>query len=316
MLPDPFTTEDGDVILRADTGDSFRVHKVVLSLASPLFKQIFRAPPLHQPDHGQGGLPIFRITHPPEIVDLLLRFIYPGVVPPTITDPATLRSLLAIAASYGVPTVLPVVKEWLADEETLEVDPFGVYIVAYRWGFTEIAMKAARGLTFPKLKDSPSSRNPQFVIEDDYHYLLQFLKDRGEKGKRTIREFFSWDTDPPTRVPPRRLFPCGHEMHSGLEVMAFYNDLAERIAVSFELDPRLDVERMVEIFVNGPKPPSNGFCVELEGAGQMSPPPGGHSVICPTHPFRMMVFLRDLALQLDKEFKLYFDRALEGAPPY
>ena len=127
MLPDPFTTEDGDVILRAGPDDSFRVHKAILSFTSSVFKDLFRTAQPDQPDGGQDGLlPTIPITDPPESIDLLLRFIYPGVTPTTIANPATFSTLLTIADKYGVAMVSPVVEKRLADQEVLEKDPFGV----------------------------------------------------------------------------------------------------------------------------------------------------------------------------------------------
>jgi len=235
MLPDPFTTEDGDVILRVGPDDTFRVHKLVLSLASSVFKDLFRTA---QPDRGENGLPTIPITDPPESVDLLLRFIYPGVAPPLITDPATLSNLLIIADKYGVPTILPAVKERLADEEVLKKDPFGVYIVARRWGLPHLARRAARGLTLPKVMASPSSKDPQNFVGDDFFRLVWFMKKRDEEGKLTIRGEI----------------PCHHDAY-GDEGGAFLEQLLERVSEEFEVNPCFDTERMVKIFVDGPDPP-------------------------------------------------------------
>ena len=305
MLTDPFTTEDGDVILRAGPDDTFRVHKLVLSLASTVFKDLFRTAQPDQPDRGQNGLPTIPITDPPESVDLLLRFIYPGVVPPTITDPARLSTLLGIADKYGVPTVLPVAKERLADEKTLEGDPFGVYIVARRWGFSGVAKKAARGLTLPKVMASPSSKDPQNFAGDDFFRLVWFMQKRGEEGKRRIRNHFVWSaTDP--RLDD---IPCGYETHSGVKAMDFFDQLAERIVDGFEVDPCLDTERMVKIFANGPDPPSDGFCRNTDPDQEDLYP------FCPTQPSGMMRSVCNLALLLDHSCRELLGRAMDGNFP-
>jgi len=302
MLPDPFTTEDGDVILRVGPDGTFRVHKLVLSLASAVFEGLFRAA---QPDHSQGGLPTIPITDPPESVDLLLRFVYPGVVPPTITDTAALSALLTIADKYGVPAISPVVKERLADEEVLEGDPFGVYIVARRWGFTGQAKTAARGLTLPKVMASPSSKNPQNFTGDEFFRLVWFMQKRGEEGKRMIREHFVWSRDP--RLDD---IPCGHETHSGAEAVDFFEQLAERIVDGFEVDPCLDTERMVKIFVNGPDPPSDGFCRETDlNQGE------DFFLFCPTQPTRIVRSLCHLASRLDHSCREYLGKAMDGEFP-
>ena len=301
MLPDPFTTEDGDVILRVGPDDTFRVHKLVLSLASSVFKDLFRTA---QPDNGQNGLPTIPITDPPESVDLLLRFIYPGVVPPVVTDPATLSTLLTIADKYGVPTILPVVKERLVDDEILRTDPFGVYIVARRWGFPGLAKRAARGLTLPKIMASPSSKDPQNFAGDDFFRLVWFMQKRGEEGKRMIRSYFVWSTDSLDQIL------CGHKLHIGVEVVDFFERLAERIVDGFEVDPCLDTERMIKIFANGPDPPSDGFCGNIDSYQEE-----GMGLFCPTRPSTMMESLCDLVSLLDRSSGEFLGRAMDGKFP-
>jgi len=288
MLPDPFTTEDGDVVLHVAPDDTFRVHKIVLSLASPVFKDLFQTAQPDQPDRGQSGPPTIPITDPPESVDLLLRFIYPGVVPPTIADPTTLSALLTIADKYGVQTILPVAKERLANEEVLEKDAFGVYIVACRWGLTGVAKKAARGLTLPKVMASPSSKDPQNFTGDAFFRLVWFMQKRGEEGKVMIRGEI----------------PCGHNMYNSEEGVEFFEQLMERILDEFEVDPCLDTERMVKIFADGPDPP------RFESAdpyGDTYYPPQSESKITDT--------LCDLASRLDCCCWEYLGKAMDGEFP-
>jgi len=311
MLPDPFTTEDGDVILRVGPDDTFRVHKVVLSLVSPVFRDLFRTAQPDQPDGGQGILPTIPITDPPESVDLLLRFIYPGVAPPNTTDPIKLSALLTIADKYGVPTVPPAVKERLADEGILEKDPFGVYIVARRWGFPCLAKKAARGLTLPKVMASPSSKDPQNFAGDDFFRLVWFMKERDEVGKREIRSHFLWDPDPFVDGIPYADIPCGQKTHVGGDAVVFYQQLAEKIVDGFEIDPRLDKERMVEVFVNGPDPPPNGFCRGINLVTSLD----GFLEFCPIRPSRIMSSLCSLVSSLDLTYQRLLTKAMDGEFP-
>ena len=306
MLPIPFTTEDGDVILRVGPDDTFRVHKAILSFTSSVFRDLFRTAQPDQPDGGQEDLlPTIPITDPPQSVDLLLRFIYPGVTP-TITNPATLSTLLTIADKYGVPMVPPIVEEMLADEEVLEKDPFAVYVIARRWGLKGVARRAAQRLTLRKVMDSPSSKDPQNTTGEDFFRLLWFMQKRDEEGKWVIRNYFVWNSDPFMGE-----VPCSNEAHSGRAAVEFYDQLAEKIVEKFEIDPCLDTERMVEIFVNGPDPPSRGFCGDIDS----NPIPDEFSVFCPTRPSRIMESLCDLASSLDYDCKLHLGKAMDGEFP-
>jgi len=82
-----FTTHDGEVIVRAGQGSGptrdFRVHKFMLSLVSPVFKDMFTLPqPPNQNRNGEPDIPIVDIPDSPQVFDIILRFIYPGVEPP------------------------------------------------------------------------------------------------------------------------------------------------------------------------------------------------------------------------------------------
>ena len=293
MLPDPFTTEDGDVILRVAPDDTFRVHKVVLSLASPVFKDLFQTAQPDQLDRGQGHLPTIPITDPPESVDLLLRFIYPGVIPPTITDPITLSALLTIADKYGVQTILPIARERLGKEVVLEGDPFGVYIVARRWGFTDVAKGAARRLTLPKVMASPSSKDPQSFTGDDFFRLVWFMQKRGEEGKLMIRDEI----------------PRGYDTYDSLAEVEFITQLFEKILDAFEVDPWFDTERMVKMFADGPDPPQSENHYEDGGWGLAAGmnPQRTESRITKT--------LCDLTSRLDHSCWEYLEEAMDGEFP-
>jgi len=290
MLPDPFTTEDGDVILCVGPDDTFRVHKLVLSLASPVFKGLFQTAQPDQPDRSQGDLPTIPITDPPESVDLLLRFIYPGVVPPVVTDPTTLSALLTIADKYCIQTILPIVKERLVNKEVLEKDPFAVYMVARRWGLTGVAKKAARGLTLPKVMASPSSKDPQNFTGDDFFRLVWFMQKRGEEGKLMIRGEIPYGNDM-------------HDVDSVVEVQSF-EQLIERILDEFEVNPCLDTERMVEVFANPPDPPqSDDYYYE----DFYRNPQQKEAKVTKT--------LLDLASRLDESCWEYLEKAMDGEFP-
>ena len=307
MLPDPFTTEDGDVVLRVGPDDTFRVHKLVLSLASPVFNDLFQSAQPDTPDEGREGTPpTLSLTDAPEAVDLLLRFIYPGVVPPTITNLAVLSALLTIADKYNVSMVPPVVKERLAAKEMLEKDPLGVYIEACRWRFTDETKAAARRLTPFKIMDSPSLRNLHNLSEDDLFRLRWFIEKRGQEGKKVIREYAVWNTDPVLGE-----IPCGHKVHSGTEAEKFYRKLAEEIADEFEFDPCLGTEQMNRILTSGPDPPSTGFCKDIDA----NPIQEAFTLYCPTRPSRIVESLDSLASRLEWCQERCLTKAFDGELP-
>lgn len=105
-----FTTDDGDVILRAgsksDTQHDFHVHKFIISLASPVFKDMFTFPqPPGQSSDEQYQLPVVDIPETPEVLDIILRFIYPGIESPKITKQSTLTASLLAADKYDIASI-------------------------------------------------------------------------------------------------------------------------------------------------------------------------------------------------------------------
>lgn len=309
MLPDPFTTDDGDVILRAGPEPGlkhdFRVHKIVLSLLSPVFKGLFQ---VAQPDAGrEEPLPIVPITDTPESVDLLLRLIYPGRVPPIVTDPPTLSTLMTIADKYGIQTVSHAVKERLADEKVLEKDPFGVYVVARRWGFLDEAKGAARGLTLAKIAKSPSSRDPQATASDDFLRLVWFMQKRRDEGSKAIRRGLG----PPENDMDDDWVVCGR--HTGGEYQKFYEKLAEVVTDKLEADPCLDEGKLALALMMTPDPPHTGFCDHEENPPEIPVP---FFVYCPARPSTIVSRLSDLATELEPIYEQYLNAAFDGGFPF
>jgi len=152
---------------------------------------------------------------------------------------------------------------------------------------------------------SPSSKDPQNFAGDDFFRLVWFMQKRGEEGKRIIRSHFTWSTDP--RLDE---VPCGLESHSGVEAVDFFEQLAEMIVDGFEVDPCLDTERMVKIFVDGPDPPSDGFCGNIDSNQDEY-----IYLFCPTQPSRMMKSLCNLASRLDHSCGQFLGIAMDGNFP-
>ena len=174
-MNDEFNTLDGDIILR-DQGSpnrDFRVHKIVLSLASPVFKDMFSLP---QPRSdaleakGDADIRVVDMTDPPQALALVLKLIYP-FIPPNIENLDLLVEDLIIADKYnieGVRARLRVRLTKFADE-----DPLRVYAIASRFGFDEEA-EAVSPLTtttyLPALTELPDDF--KYVPAPAYHKLV------------------------------------------------------------------------------------------------------------------------------------------------
>ena len=100
--PSPFDEADADVILRSSDHVDFRVHKVILSLASPVFKDIFnmsQPPHLTDTDEPHNDLQVIAVEEDADTLDFVLRNIYP-VPSPIVAKMDDLRFVLGPSQKY------------------------------------------------------------------------------------------------------------------------------------------------------------------------------------------------------------------------
>jgi len=190
-----FTTDDGDVLLRAGQGSGpkhdFRVHKLILSLASSVFKDMFAFPqPPNQNHTGQPDIPIVDVPDSPQVLDTILRFIYPGVELPKFDDLSVLSALLSATDKYNIGSMLPVLKDAL--KSFTDDEHFRVYIIACQYGFLEEA-KAAAKLSTPKtiILSEDHEKDVRHISSVDLYRLLWFSQTREGVVRSEIRDFAS-----------------------------------------------------------------------------------------------------------------------------
>ena len=75
-LPPTFEVPDANIIVRSSDFVDFRVHKSVLAMTSPVFKDLLSLP---QPSDGEtvDGLPVVRLSEDSELLSSLVSIIYP-----------------------------------------------------------------------------------------------------------------------------------------------------------------------------------------------------------------------------------------------
>ncbi|KAH9004626.1 hypothetical protein EDB86DRAFT_3072114 [Lactarius hatsudake] len=166
----PFDDPRADLILRSSDGVNFRVFKVILSLASSVFADMFTLPP---PPASQGSSdepPVVALPEDAETLDLALRHCYP-IRSPEVAELRDARILLEFARKYQVDLLEPSLTRFLTD--TIERDPVGVYALAAAYERRDIAGKALRSsLTLPvNLLQSPEL---QYSTMEQYQALFHY----------------------------------------------------------------------------------------------------------------------------------------------
>ena len=98
---DEFNVPDGDTILRTQGSPNrdLRVHKLILSLASPVLRDMFGIP--RPPNASNVCNEVIDVTYPPQALDLFLRLIYP-FPPPNVDSLDLLVEGLVITDKYNI----------------------------------------------------------------------------------------------------------------------------------------------------------------------------------------------------------------------
>ncbi|KAH9974619.1 hypothetical protein BGW80DRAFT_1251359 [Lactifluus volemus] len=139
FVPGPLDIPDANLILRSADLVNFRVHKSVLAMASPFFKNLLSIP---SDDEVIDGLPVVRVSEDAQLLNILLCRLYPVLpVMPSSNDQGF--SLLAACQKYGMTSIQPHIH---LNCRSLGTDPFRAYAIASREKLTG-EMERAAGYT-------------------------------------------------------------------------------------------------------------------------------------------------------------------------
>jgi hypothetical protein len=180
--------EDADVIVRTPCSKAFPVHKGLLSVASPVFRDMVAA--LSSPSRltldDDESLPEIDVDDAAEDMDFFLRLIYPIPLPPKLDDFDSLSRAFAILRKYKVAGVEALLKPIIVSSSFLGSDPVRAYAMACRLGFEEevkVAAPLAAATDFPMKIRKEDLRKMDGV---DYHRLTVISKERLKKSKSDI----------------------------------------------------------------------------------------------------------------------------------
>jgi len=134
----------GDCILRSHDGVHYKVYKVILGLASPVFKDMFEIPQGNNSD--VSTLPLIYLTEPSHILHPLLKLFYP-VAGPVIDSHILAFDIITACEKYMVNVmILRPHLTCLMTEEMLKQHGIEVYSLAWRLRMKEEAQMASRYL--------------------------------------------------------------------------------------------------------------------------------------------------------------------------
>ncbi|TFY77684.1 hypothetical protein EWM64_g6328 [Hericium alpestre] len=130
----PFHDKAADIILRSSDHIDFHTHSVILSFASPVFKDMIlshqKADAGSAADGNAGHATIINVSENSRILNFVLRRCYPAHVPP-LTQLNDAHLVLAAGVKYGI----DIVRDYVATAliELVDQDILGVLSIALRY---------------------------------------------------------------------------------------------------------------------------------------------------------------------------------------
>jgi len=183
----PFDDPTADLILRTSDGVDFRVFRVILRLASPVFAsmlEVGQAPPVAADrsqtgsDDLRDGCPVVPVQEDSTTLDSLLRIVYP-MKDPAFGDLLSLHPVVAAALKYEMEEAVMLGSATLLS--FVPKEPLSVWAIAVRNGFETEARAAADEMMrqkLPVLDTFPTEM--QDITAGAYYRLLQYRRLEGK----------------------------------------------------------------------------------------------------------------------------------------
>lgn len=138
-LAEPFQFVDSDIILRT-RGADFRVHKLILSHASTVFRDMFSLPRVSST--SQEGSHVVEVTEDPQTIHDILSLIYRNAHELDLDDFPTLQRVLLAARKYEMDNLQLILAKTL--ESKVPVNPVRIFAIACLAKAPHVARIAAK----------------------------------------------------------------------------------------------------------------------------------------------------------------------------
>lgn len=229
LAPKPFNLESpGDCILQSSEGVKFKIHRLLLTLISPIFSDMFSLP---QKDDEE--LPTIELTESSDVVLFILQMVHPQTTP-RVTSLELPFELLVAFDKYMIDLALlrqhvsPSMKLTAHHTELYRVK---VYALAWRLGMQEEAVEASRYLHHTELTGSAKSTILERAQDLEALLALWDLRQRREEALDGFIEAIPWST-----------YRCA--THEGI-VPAQLNAIKKRLRIALRA-PKLVAQDVLE----------------------------------------------------------------------
>jgi hypothetical protein len=149
----PFNDHRADVKIRTSDSCDFRVHKVILSLVSPVFGTLFDLPPPPDTVDERWDLPVVPVSEHSRTIEKFLQFCYP-LADPVLDNLDDVGDMLEVMRKYDVEEAPKRVRKYLSTTTFLENSPLQVFAIAHQYHLEEeVELAASYTLHRPRVDD-------------------------------------------------------------------------------------------------------------------------------------------------------------------
>ncbi|KAF8972749.1 hypothetical protein BDZ97DRAFT_1913229 [Flammula alnicola] len=189
--PSPFDNLEADVILRSSDREpvDFRAFKLLLSLSSQFFSEIFTLPQPSDPNASiyseecadRRGTPVIQMAEDSQTLLLLLGLCLPISVHeiPRFTSLNEVQKVTEAAFKFEMEGIQKYLRAELISPRFIESQPLRVFAIAYRYGWDLEARKAAR-YTLRHSMDLPFVSELEFISGATLYRLQEYHRMCGE----------------------------------------------------------------------------------------------------------------------------------------
>ncbi|KAH7890885.1 hypothetical protein F5I97DRAFT_1839644 [Phlebopus sp. FC_14] len=238
----PFNRDSADVILRTSDNVDFRFYKLLLSLASPFFANMFSLPqpgPLdNDADQTKYGLPIIPVSEKSIVLTKLLSFCSPvyDTDVPALENLDIVMSVLDAADKYDMKRVGKFIVKMITAPRFLEKEPLRVFAIACRYRAEAETVMAARYMLRFAIWEPAYVAELDFISGSDYQRLVKYHARCGQAMTQLIR---LWSTFP---LPPLDCKFCRKKGLSRLSLKDYQDNVIDALRIRPCVDTLLNQE--------------------------------------------------------------------------
>lgn len=229
---EPVDRPNPDVILRTVDNVDFRFYKLLLSMASPFFSNMFTLPQpesLDTTDNVQNkcGLPVIPVSETSTIMQKLLSLCSPiyDVKVPALENLDIVMSLLDAADKYEMERVGKYILNLITAPTFLEREPMRVFAIACRYRAEKETTMAARYMLRFAVWEPEYVAELDFISGSNYQRLVKYHANCGHAMAQLGR---LWSTYP---LPPLDCKCCRKQGVSRLSAREYQDSVIEALRI-------------------------------------------------------------------------------------